>query len=69
LDTMQKELARLVEKVDLLIKEGRYTHDDFGRAVDDKVAEATKNIVAMFVAEHAAELAKASVAADRLHDA
>ncbi len=37
--------------------------------MDDEVAEAMSNFVATSVAEHAAELAKASVAAACLHDA
>ena len=68
LDTTKKEVAILLEKVDLLSKERRYTEEDFGRAVDDKVAEAMSNFVAISVAEHAAEIEKASVAA-RLHEA
>ncbi len=69
MDTMKKEVASLFEKVDLLTKERRYTEEDFGRAVDEKVVEAMSNIVAISVVEHATELEKASVAAARLHEA
>jgi len=68
MDTMKKEVASLFEKVDLLTKERRYTEEDFGRAVDEKVVEAMSNFVAISGAEHAAELEKASIAA-RLHEA
>ncbi len=54
LDTTNKEVAILLEKVDLLSKERRYTGEEFGRAVDEKVAEAMSNFVAISVAEHAA---------------
>jgi hypothetical protein len=37
--------------------------------VDDKIVEATSNFVGISVAEHAAELDKASDAAARLHEA
>ena len=63
------EVASLLEKVDLLTKDRRYTEADFGRAVDDKVAEAMSNFDAISVAEHASELEKASVAAARAHEA
>jgi hypothetical protein len=66
---MKKEVARLLKKVDLLSKEERYTQEYFGRAVKDKVAEVMSNFVATSVAKHAADLAKASVAAACLHDA
>ena len=69
LDIMKKEVASLLEKVDLLTKERRYTEADFGRAVDDKVVEAMSNFDAISVAEHASELEKASVAAARVHEA
>jgi len=66
---MKKEVPRLLAKVDHLTKEGMYTQEDFGRSVNNKTAEAMSNFVATFVAKHEAELAKASVAAARLHDA
>jgi hypothetical protein len=66
---MKKEVASLLDKVDLLTKERRYTEEDFGRIVDDKVVQAMKSFVAISVAEHAAELEKAFVAAARLHEA
>ena len=49
-DTVKKKIARLLEKVDLLIKEGRYMQEDFGRALDDKVAKAMSNFAAISVA-------------------
>ena len=52
----------------ILAHKRRYAQEDFGRAVDDKVAEAMSNFVAISVAEHAAEIEEASVAA-RLHEA
>jgi hypothetical protein len=69
LDTMKREVASLLEKVDLLTKDRRYTEEDFGRAVDDKVAEAMSNFVAISVAKHTVELEKAFVAAARFHEA
>ena len=58
LDTTKKEVASLLEKVDLLSKERRYTEEDFGRAVDDKVAEAMSNFVATSVANRQGSLRK-----------
>jgi hypothetical protein len=50
LDTMKKEAESLLEKVDLLTNERRYTEEDFGRAVDDMVVEVMSNFVAISVA-------------------
>ncbi len=54
---------------EMLAHKGMYTQEDFGHAVDDKVAEAMSNFVAISVAKQVAALEKASVAAARLHDA